>query len=64
MSSTQIEAAHAARRNLKGIAACCGASKCGGAVLDLRREDLSYRIIARNLGMSPTTVTEIVRRAG
>jgi DNA-binding Lrp family transcriptional regulator len=33
-------------------------------VLDLRREDLSYRIIARNLGMSPTTVTEIVRRAG
>jgi len=33
-------------------------------VLDLRREGRSYRIIARNLGMSPTTVMEIVRRAG
>ena len=33
-------------------------------VLDLRREGLSYRIIARDLGMSPTTVMEIVRRAG
>ena len=31
-------------------------------VLDLRREGLSYRIIARDLGMSPTTVMEIVRR--
>ena len=33
-------------------------------MLDLRREGLSYRIIARDLGMSPTTVMEIVRRAG
>jgi len=31
-------------------------------VLDLRREGLSYRIIARNLGMSPTTIQQIVRR--
>ena len=33
-------------------------------VRDLHREELSYRLIGRNLGLSKNTVMDIVKRAG